>query len=250
MNSLPAKVGGTIRGGLMILWRFLFALFIADFMLQSDKMVKGKAQLKNLLLHSGIYGFVTLLASIDILTWNLVIGVLFLVLTHIVIDYWKAILVKKFKSINWFLFLIDQIIHVFFILIVVAWLSQGLEYMQVIVWNGFGKILSFRWISLVVVNLFGGRYFTQQVIASFVPSSKDPDMKGYTSAGAFIGVLERILIMIAVLISRYEIIGYLFAAKSIIRYPEVTKESNFSNYYLVGTLSSFCWAIVWSILLK
>jgi hypothetical protein len=234
----------------MILWRFLFALFIADFILQSDTMVKGKSQLNNLLLHAGIYGAVTLLASIDIITWNLVIGVIFLVITHIVIDYWKSILTSKFTSLNWFLFLIDQVIHIFFILAVVTWLSQGLEYMQVIVWSGFGKIFTFRWLSLVIVNLFGGRYFTEQVISSLVPVSKKNEFKSYSSASAFIGVFERILIMIAILISHYEIIGYLFAAKSIIRYPEVTKESNFSNYFLVGTLSSFCWAIVWSILLK
>jgi hypothetical protein len=234
----------------MILWRFLFALFIADFILQSDTMVKGKSKLENLLLHAGIYGVVTLLASVDILTWNLAIGVLFLVITHIVIDYWKSVLTAQFPSLNWFLFLIDQIIHIFFILVVVTWLSQGIEYMQIFVWSGFGKLLSFRWLSLVIVNLFGGKYFTQQVISSFIPNNQSTELKGYASASVFIGVIERILIMIAVLISRYEIIGYLFAAKSIIRYPEVTKESSFSNYYLVGTLTSFCWAIVWSILLK
>ncbi len=234
----------------MILWRLLFALFLADFVLQSDEMVKGKNELKNLLLHVSIYGFLSFIVCIDLLSWSLVIGVLFLVLSHIALDYWKAILTAKFKTLNWLLFLTDQALHILFILLVVTWLSEDVTYMHTIVWDGFGKILSFRWLSLVIVNLFGGNYFTQQVISSVVPSSQEPESKDYTYASVFIGIMERILIMVAVLINRFEIIGYLFAAKSIIRYPEVSRESNFSNYYLVGTLSSFCWAIIWSILLK
>ncbi|HPT72438.1 MAG TPA: DUF3307 domain-containing protein [Candidatus Cloacimonadota bacterium] len=234
----------------MLLWRLLFAHFLADFILQSDDMVMRKSKMRNLLLHSLIYGIGSIICCIDILTWNLVVGIVFLVLTHIAVDYWKAVITEHYKKANWFLFLVDQVVHIFFIILVVTWISQGLEYMEITIWPGFGKIFSFRWLSLVIVNLFGGMYFTQQVISSFVPQSKDPEFKTFTSPSAFIGVMERLLIMVAVLINRYEIIGYLFAAKSIIRYPEVSKESNFSNYYLVGTLSSFCWAIVCSILLK
>ncbi len=43
------------------------------------------------------------------------------------------------------------------------------------------------------------------------------------------------------LIGRFEIIGFLVASKSIIRYQNTTNES-FAEYFLIGTFTSFIWA--------
>jgi hypothetical protein len=61
------------------------------------------------------------------------------------------------------------------------------------------------------------------------------------NAGAWIGVLERLLIFFLVMISQYEAIGLLVAAKSIIRLKE--GEQKMSEYVLVGTLISISMAM-------
>src|SRR5699024_10480339 len=62
------------------------------------------------------------------------------------------------------------------------------------------------------------------------------------NAGAWIGILERLIIFFLVLISQYEAIGLLVAAKSIIRLKE--GEQKMSEYVLVGILISISVALL------
>ena len=62
-------------------------------------------------------------------------------------------------------------------------------------------------------------------------------------SGKIIGTCERFLILVFVLLSQYEAIGFLVAAKSILRFGS-TKESEKSEYVLAGTLLSIAVAIV------
>lgn len=61
--------------------------------------------------------------------------------------------------------------------------------------------------------------------------------------GRVIGVLERLLIVTLVLQSAWVGIGLIVAAKSIARFKEL-EEQRFSEYYLVGTLTSLMVAVV------
>ena len=63
-------------------------------------------------------------------------------------------------------------------------------------------------------------------------------------------MLERSLILLAVLLNKLELVGYIFAAKSIIRYPEMKNETNFAEYYLIGTFTSISIAVFGGLLLK
>jgi len=47
-----------------------------------------------------------------------------------------------------------------------------------------------------------------------------------------------------------EFIGYIFAAKSIARYPEMKDGTHFAEYYLIGTLTSISIAFFGGLLLK
>ena len=62
------------------------------------------------------------------------------------------------------------------------------------------------------------------------------------NAGALIGNLERWLILAFVLMQRYEALGLLIAAKSIIRFGD--SQTRKSEYVLAGTLLSIFIAIV------
>ena len=62
-------------------------------------------------------------------------------------------------------------------------------------------------------------------------------------SGRIIGTCERFLIVLFVILTQYEAIGFLVAAKSILRFSS-TQESKKSEYVLAGTLLSIAIAIV------
>lgn len=59
-------------------------------------------------------------------------------------------------------------------------------------------------------------------------------------AGLLIGILERAIMVIFILIDFYAGIGFFIAAKSIFRFGDLTQAKNikFTEYVLVGTLLS------------
>ena len=63
-------------------------------------------------------------------------------------------------------------------------------------------------------------------------------------AGAIIGFLERLIIVIFISIHQYAAIGLVLTAKSIVRYDRIAKDQEFSEYYLIGTLFSLISALV------
>ncbi|HKL79506.1 MAG TPA: DUF3307 domain-containing protein [Mobilitalea sp.] len=63
-------------------------------------------------------------------------------------------------------------------------------------------------------------------------------------AGAIIGFLERLLVIIFISIQQYAAIGLILTAKSIVRYDRITKDKEFSEYYLIGTLFSLIAALL------
>jgi hypothetical protein len=72
------------------------------------------------------------------------------------------------------------------------------------------------------------------------------------NAGLYIGIIERIFIVVFINMNFYEGIGYLLAAKSIFRFGDLTnsKDKKLTEYILLGTLLSFILAIVIGLGLK
>ncbi|MEL7097890.1 MAG: hypothetical protein AAGM84_03595 [Pseudomonadota bacterium] len=71
--------------------------------------------------------------------------------------------------------------------------------------------------------------------------------EGLTGAGRLIGGLERTLIFALVMVGEPAGIGFLIAAKSILRF-DAAKTPHASEYVIVGTLASFGWALIASLL--
>lgn len=72
-----------------------------------------------------------------------------------------------------------------------------------------------------------------------------PADNGLKDAGLWIGRLERVLVLTFVLLSRFEAIGFLIAAKSILRIGEVTGHGDRrqAEYILIGTMLSLLLAV-------
>lgn len=63
--------------------------------------------------------------------------------------------------------------------------------------------------------------------------------------GRVIGFLERIFVFLFILLNQYTAIGFIIAAKGIVRYPDFG-EKNFNEYILIGTLLSVLFAIIFA----
>lgn len=81
-------------------------------------------------------------------------------------------------------------------------------------------------------------------ISGKIPVTKEtlePDKKEL-NAGRIIGILERLIIFFFVAIGQFAAVGFVIAAKSIVRYKEL-EDRNFAEYVLIGTLLSSLLAI-------
>lgn len=77
---------------------------------------------------------------------------------------------------------------------------------------------------------------------SFREKVDNHNTAGLTKAGAWIGILERLIIFSLVVVDKFEPIGLLIAAKSIIRLKE--GDQKMSEYVLIGTLLSLTIALL------
>ena len=76
------------------------------------------------------------------------------------------------------------------------------------------------------------------------------DAESLENAGKWIGIAERIIIVIFVLNNQYSAIGLLVAAKGIIRFNEKDRPEIKTEYLVIGTLLSIAMAVVTGLIIK
>ena len=231
---------------MIVFLRLLLAHFVADFLLQPRSWVNDKNQygIKSIRLfyHILIVTFLSTVFTIDYFTWKIPV---FIFLLHYLTDLGKIYLKpKKVNHLLWFL--TDQIVHLFIIGLITGLADENFWQYVEIMKDSFANeriliyLLSYFfviWPSMVTINL-ATRYWQKQVNHTLEPNLKN--------AGKWIGVLERILVLTFVLSAQFQAIGFLIAAKSILRIS-VKNEATariMSEYVLIGTLISFTIAIL------
>ena len=78
------------------------------------------------------------------------------------------------------------------------------------------------------------------------PLVKEKDVvEGLANGGKWIGQLERALTFLLVLSAQASAIGFVIAAKSILRFGEIkdSHQRKEAEYIIIGTLTSFGWAL-------
>lgn len=100
-----------------IFWLLILAHLIADFPLQSDKVFALKLKYKwGLFPHIFIHFITSLLVALPYLKYrNFWIAIFCLVGAHFLLDWLKLIATKKIIRDSLLIFLLDQLLHVFFI---------------------------------------------------------------------------------------------------------------------------------------
>lgn len=215
----------------------VLAHLVADFVLQTGKTCRDKKERHWKSLHHYVHALIVFglawLASWSVCFWwgALIIGV-----AHFGIDIWKS---YREDKVTWFA--LDQVMH----LLVIA----GVAYAWILChdWSlPFGVGL---WHVAAAVALLvcwkPANIFIKLMLKHYSVNMPEEKESGF-NAGALIGTIERWLILIFVCMQRYDALGLLIAAKSIIRFSE--KDTAKTEYVLAGTLLSIFIAMLAGIL--
>jgi hypothetical protein len=180
------------------------------------------------------------------------IAILIIVLTHLAIDF-----IKVRSRDNLIAFTLDQLTHIAIIAgITEAWpglASRG--YWSTM--SGDQQALYYTilvYISGLIVAVPLGGIVIKKLINPFVPS----DLRAATrqtgsnpqqapvQAGRYIGWLERTLTFAFIIAKQPEGVGFLLAAKSVLRIGDLKDESerHHAEYIIIGTFLSFGWAMI------
>ena len=237
----------------MIFLQLLCAHIVADFYLQSHKMCMHKMQLQTghgwmcQIGHAFMHG---LLAYIFVLDWTNWLLPLLVFVSHLIIDILKDICLSKIQykpndvRSNWecVLFVIDQALH-----ILVIWML--LKYVDIAANTAICNILDTKIMSYVVAYLIVVKP-TSILIGKFTQRWQTVllDSKGLHDAGMWIGYAERILALTFMLLGTYEALGFLIAAKSLLRFQET--DTKRTEYVLIGTLLSFGVAVLLGVIIN
>lgn len=228
------------QGNLLI--RLLLAHVLSDFVFQTTKMVAEKRWFSRyLFMHTAIVYLSTVLFTG---WWLAALGIAG---SHYLIDGLKVEAKKRHLAGDLFLFVTDQILHVFVLLFV--WLSQTHATESLL--NILVLPLTDYTISLIVLGYLVVTTPVGYVIAFTTKGmvKENPEGQNNERGGKNIGIYERIIILTFVLMGQYEAIGFLITGKSIIRF--VNKDEHIrSEYVLLGTMMSYTFAIVTGVLIK
>lgn len=232
----------------MIFFNLILAHLLGDFILQPNSWVADKEKKKGrsiyLYLHVLIHIALTMLFLWDFNLWwvALIVGV-----SHLLIDVTKlSFQTAKTKRI-WFF--IDQIAH---ILVIVA---LSLFYFPYFKLEDFFNDESLKIVTAIVFLTVPSSIFIKTIISIWTPITIDHSKiqtESLVNAGKYIGILERLLVFVFILVNHWEGVGFMIAAKSVFRFSDLAeaKQRKLTEYVLIGTLLSFGIAVLVGILIK
>ena len=209
----------------------VFAHILADFLFQTNWMSANKSKPGVLLLHTAV-----VLATAQAATghWD-ALPLLILAAAHLVIDAIKVW--GRFTSLS--AFLTDQVAHLATIA-AIAWVAPDL-------WaTGAWGMLTWP---LPLMALLAGLITATRAGGFAVGLMMKPHAlrirsQGLKRGGWTIGLLERGLVFVLILGGLPLGVGFLVAAKSVLRFGTATRDQRSAEYVIIGTLASFGWAIL------
>jgi hypothetical protein len=207
--------------------------------LQPGEWVKQKKQKKHLsaklYLHVLVAGVTTYILAGLWQNWWLP---LVIIITHLFIDLWK--LNRPDKVVY---FIIDQLLHLLVILIVWTFLFYDLTVVQhyliqqlqnTDLWLIITGYLLVTWPLGILIGMATEKWRL----------AAEVNKEGLLKAGVWIGFFERLLILTFILSNQFAAVGFLIAAKSILRFSDKENTQKKTEYVLIGTLMSFAVAAI------
>ena len=221
----------------------IIAHIISDFYLQTNKSCADKAKngfkSPKLYIHALITFVCSWLLSFSFSFWWVA---LIIAASHLLVDAMKCY-ASKCKGI----FFIDQLIHLTVIVAVCyLWNCNLPDCLYCVEEKYFALLLG------LLVCIKPSNIIIKEIIKTanikVSKGSDDNNTEDLPNAGKLIGVVERLLSLVFVLLGQFEAVGFIIAAKSLLRFAEGDKAK--SEYVLIGTLLSFSIAIFVGVAIK
>ncbi|APG59618.1 DUF3307 domain-containing protein [Christiangramia salexigens] len=239
-----------MENSLLVLLQLFLAHILTDFVFQPTNWVKNKRRNKAssvyLYIHAIIAGLLTFVFLMRLDWWYIAIFISF---THFFTDLWKL----QFSRDSLKIFMSDQILHMFAILF--AWLYITSNFENVIPFLGsiFQSKESLAIIIGYLMVIFPAGFLIGKATLRWQSEVEDELKKNsLDAAGRFIGIFERILVLTFILTYNLSAIGFLIAAKSILRFSDKSETGarKQTEYVLIGTLMSFSITIIIGFLVR
>lgn len=233
----------------MILNLLLLGHILSDFYLQNDTTIDIKSSEKisflnfyktEIFKHAVVYIFLSSLILTIYSSENLIdYCVLFLAfISHGFIDYLKIKFLNKYEGYKKQIFLLDQGIHILILFLLSEYISMNFTSLSWIT-------LDNTYLSYIIVLLLIGK--TANVIFGILLNNYKPENQemndGFKNVGGLIGIMERILIFMFLLTGNMGSIGFIIAAKSVVRYKKLS-DTQFAEYFLLGTFFSVLYTLL------
>jgi hypothetical protein len=218
-----------------ILLRLLTAHLLGDFLLQPNSWVISKETKK---IKSGaLYGHIAVITALTyVLLWDwnkwylpLIIGG-----THLLIDIWKC-----YRQRTLAYFIADQAAHVLVIFMIWQFFYGHIDFTGLFNNNHFWLLIIGYYVVIWPLGITIGK------ATEIWQKAAQMNAAGLDKAGIWIGRCERVLVLTFIITGQYTALGFLMAAKSILRFTdkdEMTQKK--TEYVLVGTLMSFASAAI------
>jgi hypothetical protein len=220
----------------------VLAHIIGDFYLQTDKYCQQKEERKFkswfLYVHTIIIG---LLSWVMIPSCNFGLWALLIAFSHFVIDTVKIHCNKGLWS-----FVIDQLLHLG-ILIAISNIYEPTKELPLQILDS-SSLFSIPLLILAILLCMKPANILIKLILEKYKVGESESCNNIKNAGALIGNLERILTIVFVLFGQFEAIGFIVAAKSILRFKDTDTAK--TEYVLAGTFLSFGMAILCGLMVK
>lgn len=232
----------------MIFTPLILAHLLGDFLLQPNSWVADKERKKAgsiyLYLHVIIHTLLAFIFLADVHLWWIaaIVGI-----THFLIDWAKLEFQKAETKRIWFF--VDQFLHI----IVIGLLS--VFYYPYFRWEDFFTHENMKLITGAIFLTVPSSIIIKTLISIWTPVTVDHSKiqtESLVNAGKYIGILERLLVFVFIIVNHWEGVGFMIAAKSVFRFSDLAeaKQRKLTEYVLIGTLLSFGIAVVTGIIVK
>ena len=238
----------------------LIAHFLADFYLQSNESVVTKEDEKiftrnffktETFKHIMIYLILSSLIFVFYKSEN-VFAYLFVIaglLLHGLIDIIKTRIIKKNNEKTFLeeqkknilkplLFIVDQALHIGILYYLSIYIDDNFAALN---WHNLDFTYLIYLLALILIGKTANVTF-RVLFKNYEPINKKED-KGHENAGGWIGILERIIVLMLITTGHIAAIGFIVAAKSIVRFKKF-EDSQFGEYFIIGTLFSVIYAFL------
>lgn len=231
---------------LLLMIRLLTAHVAGDFIFQPKKWIEKRSLKKwksmHLYMNAAVVAVLSWLMSGYFYIWYIP---LLIFVMHAATD-----ILKTYRPDTNRVFITDQVLHL---------LATGFATWLYFI-NGIPEISCCEWLfSSMEIWVYTFAYliilWPMGIVIAKLTSQWQQEAQqesGLKDAGKYIGMLERLLILTFVFLNQFSAIGFLVAAKSILRFGDIKEGSNRkgAEYILLGTMISFAAAIFTGIVAK